>query len=211
MNGAITIQSTRGNCRSGSRGSNTERVGLAGTEDVRDPQTFFERFAFPDSKPVAQRFEFRDFLTDANQRVLLEDLADAELVIEIGSLLGASTRVLLEACSARRVICVDPWERTYPDCLPQFSSGEQIYEAFLANLWEFRDRIAVMRMPSRRALPMIAEAGLTADAVYVDGDHAYEAVWNDLRQSSQQFPGVWFVGDDFGPGFRGVVGAGNDA
>jgi hypothetical protein len=99
------------------------------------------------------------------------------------------------------VVCVDPWPdvdvrdwgiHDWPELF-----GQRLAEVFLANCWDFRDRVVPVRGHSPAALAEVAACGLRPDVVYIDGDHGYEAVWADLAACARLFPRAVLSGDDW--------------
>jgi predicted O-methyltransferase YrrM len=117
-------------------------------------------------------------------------------VLEIGSWCGASALTWGEAMelytAGGRLTCIDPW-RPYtdlaanPDELNRLMNDQLVtdraFEVFTANM-AFLPRsvpLDVRRGTSRKILP-----GLPAnsfDLIYIDGDHVYDAVADDIGRS----------------------------
>ena len=103
------------------------------------------------------------------------ELPDGFTVCEIGSYLGASTRLLALAAKLKngRVFAIDTWGN---DAMGSEVKSETFFE-FLLNVHEFRDKIELVRGWSHDVAHHIPN-GL--DMVFVDGDHSYGAVLKDL-------------------------------
>jgi Predicted O-methyltransferase len=107
-----------------------------------------------------------------------------KVVVELGSLLGKSTRFIAQQLPlGGRVYAVDHWkgnlehqdlQRT--DIYPKL---EHLYERFLSNIIHANlcDRVIPVRATSLEALNMIEES---PDFVFVDASHEYEDVLCDL-------------------------------
>jgi hypothetical protein len=54
-----------------------------------------------------------------------------------------------------------------------------------------------VRAETIEGLQQISQQGLTPDVFYVDADHSYEAVTQELNTISQLFPSALIVGDDY--------------
>lgn len=113
------------------------------------------------------------------------------VVIELGSWLGQSTRYW--ASRAELVIAVDHWRGSEEN--QQDPRLENLYDQFLSNCYDLRDRILPVRMPTdaaaRLALPK-------ADVVFVDADHAQSAVYRDLTLYARHLrSGGVICGDDW--------------
>lgn len=81
-----------------------------------------------------------------------------------------------------------------------------LYETFLSECWDYRERIIPVRRKSIEGLKLVAEAGLTPDVIYIDGDHSYAAVHDDLVTALSLFPRSAILGDDWDwPGVKQAV------
>jgi Methyltransferase domain len=88
--------------------------------------------------------------------------AQMESVAEVGSLRGRSAFALLTACTGP-VYCIDPWPK------------DAAYETFMRNCGHFSNLVAI-----RESSPEAAARVPDVDMVFIDGDHAYEAVVADI-------------------------------
>ena len=124
---------------------------------------------------------------------------DTQLVIEVGSWLGKSTRFILQQSPDARVISIDHW-RGSPEHYEDQATLRmlpRLYETFQVNCWESRERLLPLRMPSVDGLRLVGSRGLKPDIVYLDADHSYEAIKADLETSLELFPESTIVGDDW--------------
>jgi hypothetical protein len=134
-------------------------------------------------------------------------LRSAFLVCEIGAWAGNSTYFLGERSSS--VITIDPWansEQEYreiceiPDHLvwgPEVALLPTIYNQFLRRCWNLRTKILPLKTTSKFGLPLIAQAGIGPDLVYIDGEHFYNAVVQDIHLVLSLFPSAICCGDDW--------------
>ncbi len=151
---------------------------------------------------------------------LLQDLVDpeAEVILEIGSLLGGSARFWADHCPTATVLCVDPWidvatvaERPFLEHVPELvdvvvGRVDGLFDVFLSSNWEYRDRITPLRGFSPDRLASVHAAGVQPDVVYVDGSHVYEDVIADLSTARTLFPDALICGDDYDwPAVAGAV------
>ncbi|MEJ7636678.1 MAG: class I SAM-dependent methyltransferase [Singulisphaera sp.] len=140
------------------------------------------------------------WLDEGTDRVLARELsAETRLVVELGAWLGMSSRYIADHAPNATVISVDHWRGS-----PEHRSQDQframlptLYETFLAQCWDYRDRIIPMRMTSLDGLQTVADHGLEPDLVYVDAEHSYEAVTSELELARHLFPLAVLVGDDY--------------
>ena len=63
--------------------------------------------------------------------------------------------------------------------------------------WEYKDRFKPMRMDGKKAVKVLYDLGLQPDFIYLDMDHEYETVYEDLHLILKYFPNVTIVGDDY--------------
>jgi len=104
---------------------------------------------------------------DIDELEWLHDTAvNMNTVVEIGAWKGRSTTALLQGCKGI-VFAVDPW-RGYQDN----------YREFIYNTAEF-SHLAIFKMPSVRAATIFN--GAPVDMVFIDADHSYESVKNDIE------------------------------
>ena len=120
---------------------------------------------------------------------------------------GDLSAALLRYLRPKRLHLVDPW-RFMPDKPKAIYGGREatsqadmdaIYEQVLEHFEDERrqGRAVVHRQTSVDAAPAIADGSL--DWVYVDGDHTYDAVRNDLAAWAPKLkPGGLMTGDDYG-------------
>jgi predicted O-methyltransferase YrrM len=86
-------------------------------------------------------------------------------VVEIGSFKGRSTIALLNGCKGI-VFSIDPWD-----------GGDDVYAEYIYNTKEFQ-HLVICKMPSLRAATIF---NAPVDMVFIDGNHAYGAVRNDIK------------------------------
>ena len=142
--------------------------------------------------------------------VLLEAVRP-DVVIEVGSWMGHSANYIATKAKilglSPRVLCVDTflgcWEHWwFPEfqCELQLQAGRpKVYSSFLANVVnaDNTDLIRPICLDSWNAAQVLSRFGVTADLIYIDASHDYDAVLNDVRNYSRLLSdrGVIF-GDD---------------
>ena len=98
--------------------------------------------------------------------------------VEIGAYSGEGTVVL--AKHFKEVLAIDPWLNGYDigDVASQQCPMKFVYESFLDRTSKF-ENVKHRRGKSQDALDIVPQE--TLDMVYVDGDHRYEAVLEDIK------------------------------
>jgi hypothetical protein len=159
----------------------------------------------------------------------LIDIYRPQLLIEIGSWKGASANKMAKLLKQYEIpnpqlICIDTWlgsvehwlDRADPNHFQSLNlkwGRPNIYHQFIANvlLMDNADVIIPFPASSSTALKFLAAKNLLADAVYIDAGHEYEDVIADMRGSWKLVkPGGVLFGDDYNPGWIGVVRAVHD-
>jgi predicted O-methyltransferase YrrM len=121
------------------------------------------------------------------------------LIVELGSFVGLSTRFLADLAPAATIVAIDHWRGseehfTDPKSIPVLPI---LYETFLANCWDYRERLIPMRLSSCEGLQAVAHYGLNPDLIFIDASHAYEEVKADIEAARRLFPRATLVGDDW--------------
>lgn len=114
--------------------------------------------------------------SDADVRWLAEQARTRAVIIELGPFKGRSTRALADASSAT-VYAIDNWNATHEDGRRD-NSAAAACRANLADLIE-AGRVVLIDQDSREGLPT-ALRGVTADMLWIDAEHLYEAVLSDI-------------------------------
>ena len=117
---------------------------------------------------------------------LLEPMNSDLRVAEIGVFRGRMAKRLLGMLGERvsEYYMVDPWgyQKGYVDGVANFMKDkdqwERMYRKALKMTRRFKDQRRVLRMPSVEASKRVADAHL--DLVYIDANHMYEFVKQDI-------------------------------
>jgi len=137
------------------------------------------------------------FMIETELQWLAEQAQRHNLIAEIGSYLGRSTRALGDH-AAGTVIAIDDWKGPrHRDC-----DKEQLLKKFYRNLKDLIERgIVTYHRWDHTDMP---EVGFTPDFVFIDGDHDYENVKRDILFWKERIaPGGLLSGHDY-PGWPGV-------
>lgn len=134
---------------------------------------------------------------DLEEALLLVSAAEQTegTIVEIGSYYGRSAMLL--AHLRRKLICIDPWEDTFP--APN-ATGAQVYAHFIANICSLgiSDTVYPLKMRVEDWAPV--PAGL----VYCDGDHSFQGTLNQIQKALQCNPTIIAAHDvnDSGGGIK---------
>jgi hypothetical protein len=163
-------------------------------------QQLKKKYPWPDRKPKVPTYD--DQLCHQCHDLLSNSLSKkTQLVIELGSCVGKSTQYILSQASNCTIVCIDVWDiNRIPDMknwdLPN-NVLSNLYETFIVNCWEYKDRVIPVRQLTLDGLKEVHQFGYVPDLIYIDADHSYEAVKQDVELSYQLFPNAVFVGDDY--------------
>jgi len=127
---------------------------------------------------------------------------NTHIVLELGSWLGQSTRLILKTAPNATVICVDHWLGSAEHHDPArgvLHKLPKLYETFLVNQWPWRDRVIPGRMTTILGMNAIAKFhSIEPDLVFIDASHDFEAVLADLGTAHELFPKTRLYGNDWG-------------
>jgi hypothetical protein len=174
-----------------------------------------ERIGWPKKMPSIPKYYHGWF--QRNNIDILQRLSskDHRCVLELGSWLGMSTRFLLEHNPNAVVFAVDLWSNEYFFNDPHYdATGDKeanalltdnpIYDQFLVNVQDHKytkspksKGLVPMKMSTLDAIPILKEAGVRPDLIYIDASHHYEFVIKDIELCLDAFPGAIIVGDDW--------------
>ena len=104
---------------------------------------------------------------------------------EIGVQKGEFSQAILQTWRGKRLYSIDPWRRWNEDVYDDVSNVSQAEQdsrcqETIERLSPFGERSNVMRMTSQEAAASFADGQL--DFVYIDAQHHYEAVRDDLKR-----------------------------
>lgn len=118
---------------------------------------------------------------------------------EVGVREGKNALAMLQSMNIKSLYLIDHWKE-YTEASGHVITQEQ-QDNFFKNmsqiLYTFCDKIIIRRMSSADASDIIEDNSL--DFVYIDGDHSYEAVKNDMKLWFKKVKeGGFLCGHDFG-------------
>lgn len=125
--------------------------------------------------------------------------ADQKLIVELGSWLGKSTRFILENSPNACVVAVDHWlgSDVHQDDARVQDKLPTLYETFIVNCWEHRNRLVPLKMNTIEGLHEVAKHGCQPDLIFIDASHRYDDVLKDLEETYRLFPESTICGDDW--------------
>lgn len=118
--------------------------------------------------------------------------------VEIGVCRGKNIKYLLDNCpNIRKIYGIDPWE-AYPAIDQETQDGNYIKAKQLLNSYQNEAKAVILKMRSDLAARGFNDN--SQDFVFIDGDHSYEAVLQDLRLWYPKVKkGGLFSGHDYRP------------
>ena len=165
---------------------------------------------WPSQKPNVAPFT-HGWFGQGNKAVLTQKLKDPNLkvVVELGSWYGSSARHIAQNLPKDCIlICVDRWDnqfikqmwarrgQDYKKHVP-FIDKHPLYNTFLVNMWEYRNKLIPIRADTLQGLKKIHSMGLNPDFIYIDAGHEYQTVKNELDLIKTLFPNTKLCGDDW--------------
>jgi len=125
------------------------------------------------------------------------DISTNEMImVEAGSYVGDATKIF--AKFFKRVICIDPYQNGYDDSDSASYKYDMsiIYSQFGKEILNKFKNVVHHKMTSEQAAPWFSNGWL--DFVYIDGNHQYQYVINDIEMWMQKIKkGGWLGGHDY--------------
>lgn len=157
--------------------------------------------------------EIEGWMKPAELHWLASQAVHRRRIIEVGSWKGRSTRALAEGGAS--VIAVDTWGGTPAAPATQAEYYDEVIKHGADYIFgQFQENVAGLnvepwRMPSHvAATALMISYGPAFDMVFIDGDHAYDAVCDDIFAYRQLLrPGGLLCGHDYHSGCSGVIAA----
>ena len=119
---------------------------------------------------------------------------------EVGIGYGFHARQILDNTNVEKLYLIDPmkyYEDAFTSDVIDFGGFEKLTKNIKTHLKKYDDRYTWFRQPSTTiTIEQIPNENL--DAVFIDADHSYEAVKNDLKFWWKKVrKGGWLLGDDY--------------
>ena len=131
---------------------------------------------------------------------MLQLINEGGRICELGALRGDFSEIILAICEPSELVLVDLWadEVVSGDVngnnLEKFD-GEELYH-YVTNRFSHDKHVKVMRTLTTKALKKFPDDYF--DMIYVDADHRYEAVINDLKLSFKKIKNCGYImGHDY--------------
>jgi predicted O-methyltransferase YrrM len=143
-------------------------------------------------------FDPQGWFVNADPLVEICETLQPEIVIEVGSWLGASTRFIAQIMPKEgKLYAVDTWLGSDEETHKKDPRLNRIYQIFLSNVVHagLQEKIIPVRMTSMEA----AEAlNIKADLIYIDASHKTQDVYNDIIAWSKHLNSDGVIcGDDW--------------
>jgi predicted O-methyltransferase YrrM len=125
---------------------------------------------------------------------------------ELGAWLGKSSSYLCDKSTGQNIVIVDSFKGTaeYLDSYYKLAKTKDIYNLFVENMGD-RKYTAIKGTSKAAARKFKAES---LDVVFIDLDHSYEAVKEDIKLWLPKVKrGGYIAGDDYHPNWPGVIQA----
>ena len=176
----------------------TEEFSLYHEQEYTNIITQLLQEMWPEEKPNVSMYEnslmSRSNITELNKIFSKQHFS---LIVELGSWVGVSTKFFLQKQPNAHVIAIDHWKGGVEHQGPHNHLFPVLYETFLVNCWQYKDRLIPLRTTTLEGMEYIKLLGLQPDLFYVDASHSYDSVTADLEYIYQNFPNAMITGDDW--------------
>jgi predicted O-methyltransferase YrrM len=137
---------------------------------------------------------------------LLANMPADGTFVELGAWLGKSSAYLCDKATSQEITIIDSFKGTaeYIDSYYKLAKTNDIYELFLENMGS--RNYNVIKATSKAASKKFANESL--DVVFIDLDHSYKAVKEDIKLWLPKVKkGGFIAGDDYHENWKGVIQA----
>ena len=156
-------------------------------------------FPFPANAPDVPPFD-HGWFWECHKELLSGAMGShVKVILELGSWLGKSTQWLAEQSPNATIIAVDHWQGSAEHLeKPEWRALlPTLYETFIKNCWEFRDRIIPLRMNTISGMGFVNQFGVNPELIFIDAGHDYASAYGDVSNALRLFPSAAICGDDF--------------
>jgi predicted O-methyltransferase YrrM len=163
-----------------------------------DPKLFW-----PEEKPTAKPDSQGWFSPCVQDRLHKLIKPDMKTILELGAWLGKSTRAICDMAPDAQVITIDTWEGSEEHVdNPKLAT---LHQTFLVNCWEYKDQLVPIKATTQKGMEELAKLGVKPDLIYIDADHSYDGVYQDITLAMDLWPNAQIVGDDWAFGALDVT------
>ena len=137
---------------------------------------------------------------------LLANMPKDGTFVELGAWLGKSSSYLCDKATGQNIVIVDSFKGTaeYLDSYYQLAKTKDIYKLFTENMGD--RKYTAIKATSKAAARKFKDESL--DVVFIDLDHSYEAVKEDIKLWLPKVKkGGYIAGDDYHENWKGVIQA----
>lgn len=135
---------------------------------------------------ISKALKCDGYMSEKELTWLADNSKDKDVIIEIGSWHGRSSRALGD--NAKGVVyCIDTWngsaaEQTTGHVSAKFRDGDHAFYEFLQNNLDLiqTGKIVPLRMTSNNAAALFKEKSIQANMIFIDAGHTYEEVVKDI-------------------------------
>lgn len=155
---------------------------------------------------IMKILQMRNVLNSQGLLDLAKEFPENTIIAEIGSYAGESIELFFKSGRVKQVFAIDPWKGNYNYATsPQVSDFVLVENAFDERIKN--KNVIKLKMAMKEAFDLLPEL----DVVYIDGNHAYNCVLEDIRLSLQKIKnGGIICGHDYNYQNPGVIQAVNE-
>jgi len=164
---------------------------------MKEIERLRKEYDFPKEKPK-EKPDYNGWFRAGNSAMLRMMLTErVNVILELGSLFGLSTRNMLNFAPNSIIICIDTWKgnSNWKDC--NYFKDKDLFNIFLATNWELKDRIIPIKTDSISGMKIVKKFKIKPDLIYIDASHEYKDVKKDVETAKELFPQSLLCGDDY--------------
>lgn len=170
-----------------------------------------DNYKYPIKKPQLNK-DLHGWMGKGNKRLLKKYIQKNKdkNIFEFGSWLGLSTTFISENTSKdTKIYAVDLWSfggETISNMVKTIKDKKEkkkmihriknLYDLFIVNMWDYKDKLIPIKIDGRKGMQLLYDNNIKPDLIYLDMDHEYEPVLNDLKVLCKLYPDVVIIGDD---------------